>query len=50
MRSNLSNSSNKSKENDNTARTLSMFDSRYINETDYLKINENINMNNKINY
>ena len=47
MRPNLSISSNKSKETDNSARVLNHLDSRYVIESDYLKISENLNMNNK---
>ena len=53
MRPNLSILSKKSKETDRVtdiasySRALSLLDSRYVNETDYLKISENLNMNNK---
>ena len=46
MRPNLSISSKNSKETD-YSRALSLLDSRYVYETDYLKISENLNMNNK---
>ena len=51
MRPVLNNSSKNSKESD-SSRVISIFDRRYVNETDDLKITDNINMNNKkiINY